>query len=91
MQLKKFFLARSLMFISACATVEPTFKLPLQGADVTPPVGQTRVTFFNDTNKLLYPTTGLIGIAINGEGVANINHQQYIQVDLDPGVYELTL
>jgi len=80
------------LILCSCATVKPETNLPSQNIYEPTVPGKTRVVFFNGSNKVLYADgSSLIGIKIDGKGVANINYNQYVQLDLTPGDYSLEL
>ena len=49
--------------------------------------GETKVMFFNNSNKLLFgiDNTGKVGVWINGKGVAVLQIGDYVQVSLPRG------
>jgi len=77
---------------SGCATVTPETNLPSQKLSASIEKNKTRVIFHNTSNKLLYfDASALIGIKVDGKGIANIHFDQYVQIDLTPGQHSLDL
>jgi hypothetical protein len=82
----------SLLILCSCATVKLETNLPSQQLNAPIPENKTRVVFFNESNKVLYADgSWRIGIKIDGEGVANLHFNQYVQIDLTPGKHSLEL
>ncbi len=82
----------SLFLLCSCATVSYDTDLPPQQISSPAATGKTKVVFFNDSNKVLYADgSWRIGIKIDGKGVANIHFNQYVQLDLLPGLHSLEL
>ena len=94
--LKRFFalfmLGITLILVSGCATVLPETPLPSQYFSAPIEKNKTRVVFHNTSNKILYmDASSLIGVKVDGKGVANIGFDQYVQIDLIPGKHLLEL
>ena len=82
----------SLLILCSCATVNLENNLPLQQLDEPINENKTRVVFFNTSNKILYADgSWRIGIKIDGNGIANLHFDQYVQIDLAPGKHSLEL
>lgn len=80
-----------LLILISCSTIKEMEAIqdsPLRG-NVTDDM--CRVVFFNDSHDLLYAMTGKIWIGLNNKKIGMINRNQYIEVNLSKGNYELFL
>lgn len=80
------------LFLSGCATTQPTPNPAPPVTSALPPSGKTQIVFFNSTNRMLWgPGTGRIEIRINGGPADYLRQRKYVQVFLTPGSYKLEL
>lgn len=81
--------------LAGCAAIPsldgPSLEIPNQGLGSSRIDSMTRVVFFNNTNRLLWPTSHVIRLSLDGKVAPAIPSGKYLQVDLEPGTYELVL
>ena len=65
------------------------FPIPGQQLEEPVPPGLVRVVFFNTSNKIVYPTSGSVRIQLNGQTVPTVHFDNYTQIFVEPGEYEL--
>jgi len=80
------------LFLISCAVSSETYRNPVQEA-TTNKSQYSKVTFYNDTNFALYPSSDTVGIEIvfDGKHAAYLRHDKYIELYLQKGPHELTL
>lgn len=71
-------------------------EIPILGPDIsaTPSVqGESKVLFFNNSNKLLFgiDNTGKVGIYVDGKGLGVLQIGQYVQISLPRGPHRIEL
>ena len=81
--------------ISACGigAIRPSLPLPAQHIEAESRPGTSRVILFNESDATLYGLdgSGKVNAFLGGENLATIKIGQYVQVDLEPNDYILTL
>jgi len=81
-----------LAIFSSCSTVKQEINLSSQKLNSPITSDKSRVIFFNTSNKILYSDgSWRIGIKLNGKGLANLDFDEYVLIDLTPGKYSLEL
>jgi hypothetical protein len=90
--MKRYLVFGLILFAAACRTPDgPRFPIPGQQLDEPVPPGLVRVVFFNTSNKIVYPTSGSVRIQLNGQTVPTVHFDNYTQVFVEPGEYDLLL
>ena len=80
------------VILLACRTPDgPRLPLPAQDVSASIPDGLARVVFFNTSNHALYWESGHIRIQLNGNQVPTVWLDEYVQVYVEPGEYQLLL
>jgi len=80
------------LLVVGCRTPDgPHFPLPAQDVSTSIPDGFVRLVFFNTSNHALYWESGHIRIQLDGNQIPTIWLDEYVQVYVEPGEYQLLL
>jgi hypothetical protein len=80
------------LILSSCATVQEIYRNPVEEAAANKDQ-YAKITFYNNTNLALYPSSSAIGIeiVIDGKVIPRLRRNRYIDVYVKKGRHDLQL